>query len=256
MKLFFLVLARDRKHVLHKTKELEKLGIPYKIICGEHVDHPNVIYRAPKGKFDAINFGVELIPEDVDIVAMNDVDTIIHNFDAVLQPFEDEKVGLAFGTELVNEGPQALFFRFMNPLRKMMPIAGSGELMLIRRGLLKKICPIRPCKAEDTYIMFKVLELGYRTVFCEECHAETERTKTADKEELYKRKTVTGIYQALSYSNPPSSVKLFYAFLPFASPILLVLGTNGYFWMRGILLGLTDFLRGDQSGVWQTTYME
>lgn len=256
MKLFFLVLARNRRHVLHKVRELEKLGIPYKIICGERLSQPNVIYRAPKGKFDAINFGVGLIPDDTDIVAMNDVDTTIHNFDAALQSFKDEKVALAFGTEMVNEGPQALFFRILNPLRKKIPIAASGELMLIKSDLLKRICPLSPCKAEDTYILFKVLELGYKTVFCEKCYAETERTKTAAKEEPYKRKTVTGIYQALSHSNPPSRIKLFYALLPIASPLLLVLGRRGYFWMRGILLGLTDFLRGDKSGVWQTTYME
>ena len=82
------------------------------------------------------------------------------------------------------------------------------------------------------------------------------RTKTAEKEELYKRKTVCGIYQALSQTKSPIMIKLFYTILPIASPALLVFGKKGYFWMKGILLGLSDYLRGDRSGVWQSTYLE
>lgn len=253
---FFLVLARDRKHVDNKIKELEKLRVPYRVICGERLDHPNVTYRAPRGKYDAINFGATLLPRKVDIVVMNDVDTAIHNFEAALKHFEDEKVALVFGTEMVKEGPQNLFFRFLNPIRRRIPIAASGELMLIRRQILERALPIKPCKAEDTYVMFKVLEYGHRVVFCEDSYAETERTKTARKEEDYKRKTVTGIYQALSYTKPPILVRVFYLFLPMASPLLLILGEKGYFWMRGILLGLNDFLCGDRSGIWKTTYMD
>lgn len=37
---------------------------------------------------------------------------------------------------------------------------------------------------------------------------------------------------------------------------LLILGKKGYFWMRGILLGVTDFLLGDRSGIWLPTYMK
>jgi cellulose synthase/poly-beta-1,6-N-acetylglucosamine synthase-like glycosyltransferase len=255
-KLFIIVLARDRKHVDDKIRELENLGVPYRIICGERLNHPNVVYRAPKGKYDAINFGASLIPKDVDIVVMNDVDTVIHNFHLALRHLKDEKVALAFGTEMVKEGPQNLFFRFLNPIRRKIPVAASGELMFIRRDVLERILPLKPCKAEDTYILFRVLECGYKTIFCEGCYAETERTKSAEKEEIYKRKTVTGIYQALTYTQPPYLVKLFYVFLPIACPLLLVLGKKGYFWMRGILLGLIDFLRGDRTGVWQPTYME
>jgi len=256
MKLFFLVLARDKAHVHDKIRELENLNVQYKIVCGDRLDHPNVVYRAPKGKYDAINFGASLIPKDVDTVVMNDVDTIIHNFHLALRYLKDEKVALVFGTEMVKEGPQNLFYRFLNPIRRKIPIAASGELMFIRRHLLERILPLKPCKAEDTYILFRVLEYGYKTIFCEDCYAETERTKTAEKEEIYKRKTVTGIYQALTYTQPPCLVKLFYVFLPVACPLLLVLGKKGYFWMRGILLGLIDFLRGDRTGVWQPTYLE
>ena len=255
MNVFFLVLARDKGHVYEKIAELDTLGYPYRIICGEKIDHPNVVYQPAKGKFAAINFGLTLIPDDVDIVAMNDVDTHIHNFHLALNYFNQPNVALVFGTEQVNEGPQELFFRIFNPIRRLIPAAGSGELMLVRKNILLSLIPIKPCKAEDTYILFKVLEAGHKIVFCHNCFAETERTKTAANEELYKRKTVTGIYQALSYSHPPLSIRLFYLCLPFASPLLLVIGGKGYYWMRGILLGLADYLQGDRSGIWKTDYM-
>jgi hypothetical protein len=255
MNVFFLVLARDRGHVFEKIRELESFGFQYKIVCGEQLDHPNVIFQKPKGKYAAINFGINLVPNDTDIIVMNDVDTKIHNFGAALQGFKDSNVGLVFGTELVKEGPQNLFFRILNPIRSKIPIAGSGELLLMRSEILRKMCPLPPCKAEDTYILFKVLNMSHRIVFSEECYAETERTKTADKEELYKRKTVAGIYQALSYVKAPVLIRIFYFSLPIASPILLVMGSKGYFWMRGILLGLGDFLKGDRSGSWKTDYM-
>ena len=254
--LFFLVLARDEKHVDNKIRELDDLGIPYKIVCGKQFNDPNVVYRHPKGKYDAINFGFSLIPKCVDMVIMNDVDTSIHNLHIALNYLNDEKVALVFGTEMVKEGPQNLWHRILNPIRRIIPVAASGELMLVRRDVLEMILPIEPCKAEDTYILFKVLKYGYKTIFCEDCYAETKRTKTAEKEELYKRKTVTGIYQALFYTKPPYLIRLFYFFLPIFSPLLLVFGKKGYFWTRGILLGLKDFLRGDRTGVWETTYME
>jgi cellulose synthase/poly-beta-1,6-N-acetylglucosamine synthase-like glycosyltransferase len=254
MKLFFLVLARDRAHVFDKIKELESLGVDYRIICGERLIHPKVVYQYPKGKYAAINFGASLLTSEMDVVIMNDVDTQIHNFDLALQYFADPSVGLVFGTEFVKEGPQNLFFRILNPLRRRLPIAGSGELMLIRRRALQHLLPLKPCKAEDTYILFKLLELNYRVVFCEQCYAETKRTKTPDKEEIYKRRTVAGIYQALSYSNPPLSIRLFYILLPLMVPILLVLGRKGYYWARGILLGFLDFTRGDRIGKWKSNY--
>ena len=128
--------------------------------------------------------------------------------------------------------------------------------MLVRRDVLDKTLPIKSCKAEDSYILFKILEMKQKAVFCEECYVETERTKTAEKEEIYKRKTVAGIYQALAYTNPPRSIKLFYLFLPFVCPLLLFSGKKGFFWMRGILRGLTDYLRGDKTGVWETNYLD
>ncbi|MDI6905796.1 MAG: hypothetical protein QMD13_10035 [Candidatus Bathyarchaeia archaeon] len=256
MKPFFLVLARDEKYVDEKIEELKTLGVPYLIVCGRSLNHPNVLYRKPEGKYDAINFGARFVPEYTDVVALNDVDTKINNFQAALQHFKRKEVGLVFARVSVKEGPQRLFYVILDLIRRKLPITASGELMLIRHDVLRKILPIRPCKAEDSYMLFKVLELKYKSVFCEECYTETERTKTAEKEEIYKRKTVTGIYQALAYTQPPYLIRLFYVLLPIACPLLLVLGKKGYFWIKGILLGLIDYLRGDRTGVWQSNYME
>jgi len=256
MKTFFLVLARNEKHVDEKIEELKVLGVPYLIVCGRNISHPNVVYREPRGKYDAINFGARFIPEDVDVVALNDVDTKVYNVEAALKYFVSKDVALVFSRVSVKQGPQKFFYVILDFIRRMLLITASGELMLIRRGVLMDILPLKPCKAEDTYILFKVLESKRKVVFSEECYVETERTKSVKKEEAYKRKTVCGIYQALAYTKSPPLVKLFYVLLPIISPMLLIFGRKGYFWMKGILLGLTDFLRGDRSGIWQTTYME
>ena len=250
-----MVLARDRRFVDEKIKELESLGVPYLIVCGERINHPNVVFREPRGKYDAINFGFKFVPKDVDVVILNDVDTKINNFESMLQHFRNEDVGLVFAKVFVKEGPQRLFYSFLDFIRKRFLVAASGELMLIKRDMLERILPVKPCKAEDSYLLFKVLELRRKAVFCEECFVETERTKSAEKEVAYKRKTVGGIYQALGYTKPPYFIKLFYFVLPLASPLLLLLGRRGYFWAKGILLGFTDYLRGDRTGTWQTSYM-
>jgi hypothetical protein len=255
---FFVVMARDRSFVKEKTVELESLGVPFIIVCGENINQPNVVFRAPIGKYDAINFVLQanLIPKNATIVAFNDVDTKIRGFSSMLQRFADPKVGIAYATELVKDGPQRNFFAVFNPIRKLFPLAASGELMLMRTKLLNQILPLKPCKAEDTLIMFKALELGNEVVFCDDCFAETDRTKTGKKEELYKRKTVAGIYQALSFTNPPPMVRLLYSILPILSAVFIIMGSNGYFTFRGILLGFLDFKRGDRSGTWKTTYMD
>jgi len=253
---FFLVLARDRSGVEKKAEELDGLGFPYLIVCGDKLNHPNVVYRRPVGKYDAINFGHKLVPHNASIVVLNDVDTKINNLEVALEKFDSEEVALVFAKVVVKEGPQKNFYVFLDSIRKKLPVAASGELMLVRRDVLDKVLPIKPCKAEDSYILFKVLELKHKAVFCEECYVETERTETVEKEEIYKRKTVAGMYQALAYTNPPRSIKLFYIILPFICPLLLVSGKKGFFWMKGIFRGLIDYLRGDRTGVWETTYME
>lgn len=250
MNVFFIVLARDGSIIEKKIRELDGLGYPYVIVCGEKIDHSNVVHREPKGKYDAINFGFRFIPEHTDVVALNDVDTKIRNFQAILQLFNSEDVAIVFAKVSVEEGAQKLFLRILRCLRRRLAIAASGDLMLIKYDVLKKVLPIKPCKAEDSYLLFKTLELKHRVADCEECYVETEKTKTAEEEEDYKRRTVAGIYQALGYTKPPSLIKLFYILLPIASPLLLVLGKKGYFWMKGILLGLVDYLHGDRSGVW------
>ena len=247
---FFVVLARDRTYLHKKLKELDELRIPYVVICGERVDHPRVVYRPPKGKYDAINFSLELVPEDVDVVVFNDVDTEILGFEEMLNHFRDPRVGLVYSPELVERGPQALFFRLFNPLRKRVPLAASGELMMVRRELLERVLPMRPCKAEDTYIMFKALELGYKVVFHERYCVRTERPTDPRDEEIYKRRTVTGIYQALSMSRPPAPVRLAYYLLPFLSVFFLLVGRTGYYWARGVIHGLVDYLLGDRGGSW------
>jgi hypothetical protein len=249
-KLFIIVLARDRKHVHDKIRELDNLGVPYRIVCGERLNHPNVVYRVPKGKYDAINFSLKLIPKDVDIVVLNDVDTEIHNFEAALCYLENKMVALVFAKDVVKSGPQVLFHQLLFSILRILPILANGDLMFIRRNVLERIY-LMPCKAEDAYILFRVLELGYNAIFSEECYVETKKTENEKEEEMYKRRTVTGIYQALSYTHPPPLIRLFYALLPLSSPLLLVSGKKGYFWMKGILSGFMDYLRGDRGGAWQ-----
>lgn len=255
MKPFFLVLARDKRYVDEKIEELKNLGVPYLIVCGEKLNHPNVIYRRPVGKYDAINFGYTFVPRHSHIVVLNDVDTKINNLKIALEYFNAKDVSLVFSKVVVKGGPQNSFYVLLDSIRKRLLIAASGELMLVRRDVLDLVLPLKPCKAEDSYILFKVLELQYRAVLCEECYVETKRTESVENEEIYKRKTVTGIYQALAYTDPPRSIKLFYTFLPFICPLLLVSGKKGFFWIKGILRGLVDYLRGDRTGVWETTYM-
>jgi cellulose synthase/poly-beta-1,6-N-acetylglucosamine synthase-like glycosyltransferase len=254
MKIFALVLARDKNHVQEKMNELDSLGIPFKVVCGEKMLDPRVIFRPPKGKYDAINYGAKFLPPDSEIILMNDVDTEINNLRSALNDFHDPGVGLVFARVGVQNGPQTSFYKLLDVIRSKILITSSGELILIRKKLLDKILPMKACKAEDSYIMFKVLESKQRVVFNQNTYVKTERTNIPEEEEKYKRRTVGGLYQALSMSKPPITIKIFYTILPLASPILLVLGEKGFYWMRGILLGYVDYLRGDTSGQWKRTY--
>jgi hypothetical protein len=256
MNVFFLVLSKDTSHIKSKIQELNDLKMPYVIICGKRTNYANVVYRAPNGKFDAINFGSNYIPKDVDVVVLNDVDTEICNFKKSLSCIASKGIDLVFARVLVKRGPQGSFYRILDFIRRRILICASGELMLIKRDTFEAILPLKPCKAEDSYILFKALELKRKAVFCEPCYVETVRTKTIEKEEDYKRKTVCGIYQALSSTKPPFLIRFFYFLLPFATPLLLISGRKGYFWTRGIVFGFVDFLRGDKSGSWSTTYLE
>jgi hypothetical protein len=224
-------------------------------VCGKKLNRSDAIFREANGKYDAINFGSGFIPEDVDVVALNDVDTKVHNVWASLKYFDFEDVDLVFA-KVSTEGPTKSFNVLLDLIRKKLLVTANGELMLVRRKTLMTILPIKPCKAEDSYVLYKILELKRRAVFCEKSVAVTERTKRAEMEENYRRKTVCGIYQALGFTKPPLRIRMFYTLLPFSSPLLLIFGRKGYFWTKGILLGINDYLRGDRSGTWQTTYME
>jgi hypothetical protein len=254
MKTFFIVLARDRKAVEKKIKELDRLGFPFIIVCGEKVEHPNCAYRKPVGKYDAINFGARFLPEDCEIVVLNDVDTEIHNVEGALQLLEDKYASLTFARVQVKSGPQKQFYSVLDNLRSKILVAASGELMVMRKSNLESVLPLQPCKAEDSYILFKTLEQGHKTAFARDCYVITERTKEAVEEEKYKRRTVCGIYQALSKTKPPRMIKLFYTLLPLLSPLLLVMGKKGFHYMKGILLGYTDYVRGDKAASWARGY--
>jgi len=246
------VPARDSAYLETKIKELEELGYPYIIICGEKVNHSNVIFREPQGKYDAINFGSKFVPLDTDIVVLNDVDTEIHNFKEALTLIKN--FSLVFTKVDVKHGPQKIFYRFLDSLRKRIPIAASGELMLIKYDIFRKVLPLRRCKAEDSYILFKILELGGNVAFCQSSYVITKRTTSDQQEVDYKRRTVGGIYQALSLSKPPLVIRLFYMLLPFVCSLLLILGKRGYYWVKGILLGFIDYIRGDQTAIWKRSY--
>jgi hypothetical protein len=197
---------------------------------------------------------LSFVPSGIDVVAFNDVDTVIHNFEAALNLFQNRDISLVFAKVDVGVGPQLTFYSFLDVLRRRVPIAASGELMLIRYELLKSIMPLKGCKAEDSYVLFRVLEKGGKIAFCEDSYVTTKRTTFAEEEEAYKRRTVGGIYQALSMTKPPAVVRLFYVLLPFASPLLLLMGKKGYYWARGILLGFVDYARGDRTASWPQTY--
>ena len=245
--IFFLVLARTKEGVREKIAELENLGIPYIIVCGEETNHPNVVYRPKKGKFDAINYGAKYLRAETKIVCLNDVDTKIFNFEKSLNKISRE-LALVFCKVKLDSGPQVHFYSMLDKIRSSLPINSSGELMLVERSVFDRILPIPPCKTEDNYISFRVLELGYKLFFCEDCWVETKRTQSLDEEERYKTRTVTGLYQALSLTEPPPLVRVFYLILPFLTPLLLLQGRRGLAWARGILHGFTNFLRGDKVG--------
>ncbi|MEM3702984.1 MAG: hypothetical protein QXX79_00975 [Candidatus Bathyarchaeia archaeon] len=254
MQVFFVVLARDASLVNKKIEELGRLGYPYVIVCGEKTNRPNVVYRAPRGKYDAINFGLKFVPDGVDVVVFNDVDAEIHNFDEALRLMGEEDADLVFAKVNVQAGPQLTFYSFLDSLRRRIPIAASGELMLVKYDFLKMINPLKGCKAEDSYILFKILENRGKVAFCERCFVTTKRTVSAEQEEAYKRRTAGGIYQALSMCKPPVMVRLFYMLLPFISPLLLLSGRKGFYWSKGIVLGFVDYMRGDKTAFWKPSY--
>jgi cellulose synthase/poly-beta-1,6-N-acetylglucosamine synthase-like glycosyltransferase len=223
--------------------ELENMRVPYLIVCGERIDHPKVVYREARGKNDAINFGNQFIPKNADVIVLNDVDTRIHNFEHALSHLYDG-ADLVYCRVNVARGPQVKFYRIADPIRKGFHIFASGELMLIKRKVFKHVLPIPPVIAEDSYILFKALELGYCAHFCTKTYVTTERTVNAKEEEDYKARTTLGIYQALKYTRPSPWIRTFYGLLPIVAPLLALAGEDGKAWMKGIKRAISISLTG------------
>jgi hypothetical protein len=240
---FFIVPARNRRWVPEKIRELEELEVPYIIVCGERLNRRNIVYREARGKWDAINFGSRFVPEEADVVVLNDVDTRIRNFEHALSHLKGG-AEIVYCKVSVSKGPQVKFYRIADPIRKKLHIFASGELMLIDRRAFDRLLPIPPCMAEDSYILFKALELGYRAHFCTKAYVTTERTADAKTEEAYKARTTLGIYQALKYTRPPLWIRTFYRLLPFTAPLLALAGEDGRAWMKGIGRALSATLKG------------
>lgn len=245
---FFIVSARTAEAVNDKIKELKLLGYPFVVVCGEKTNIPNVVYREKKGKYDAINYGAKFLNNETKVVCLNDVDTRIINFENALEKIQGNIAALVFCKLKLKCGLQVYFYSMMDWIRKRLQITSSGELMLIRREVFERIIPIPPCKTEDNYISFKVLELGCKSTFCEDCFVETERTQSYEEEKAYKTRTVTGVYQALAQTKTKPLIRVFYLLLPFISPLLLLQGKRGLSWLKGIVQGVAGFLVGDKEG--------
>jgi hypothetical protein len=227
-----LVPARDQLHLEEKIEELRSMGIQFMVICGERNNHPEVQYRRPIGKWDAINYGSQCIPSQTEIVVLNDVDTRIHNLERAFSYLNEADMVIC--KVRVGSGPQKKFYRILDPIRGHIPIAASGELMIVKRELFNRLIPLPPCTAEDSYMMFRAIELGYRVKFINETFVTTERTADSVEEEAYKIRTTLGIYQALRLTRPPPHIRAFYRLLPLIAIFLAVGGPDGRAWAIGV----------------------
>ncbi len=238
---FFIVPARNRKNLDAKIAELQKMNVSFIIVCGEKVNQPNVVYQENRGKWAAINFTTTFIPKEAKVIVLNDVDTKIYNFKLAFN-YLSEKIALVYCGVQVSQGPQVKFYKIVNPLVKRFHVFSNGELMLIRKEIFERLLPLPACTAEDSYILFKTLELGYQAKFCTSAYVTTERTHNAKEEASYKNRTTLGIYQALEYTKPPPVIRVFYAMLPFFAPMLSVMGEDGRSYTKGIYRALKDYL--------------
>ncbi len=228
--------------VKEKILELEQMDVPFLIVCGEKVNHPNVLYKRAIGKWDAINFGAKFVPADCSVIVLNDVDTKIFNLKQALNSLNG-RADIIYCKVIVSKGPQVKFYKILDPIRGRLHIAASGEFMLIKRKVWESILPVPPCIAEDSYILFRALELGYRANFCTTAYVTTERTTDAKHEEAYKTRTTLGIYQALQYTKPSPWINIFYSILPLAAPLLTLAGEDGRAWTRGIEKAVNSHLQ-------------
>ena len=238
---FFIVAARNQKNLDAKIAELQKMNVSFIIVCGEKANHPNVVHQENGGKWTAINFAATFIPKEAKVIVLNDVDTKIHNFKLAFACLS-EKIALVYCRVQLSQGPQVKFYKILDPLRKHFHIAASGELMLIRKEVFERVLPLPACTAEDSYILFKALELGYQAKFCTSAYVTTERTHNAKEEAAYKNRTTLGIYQALNHTKPPIVIRVFYVILPLLAPMLCLAGKDGRSWTKGINRALKDRL--------------
>lgn len=244
LKPFFIVAARNKNHVREKIMELKKLGYPYIVVCGEKVNFENVVYREKQGKWDAINYGSRFIHSDANLVILNDVDTKICNLEYALSYVKDYDI--VYCRVCVPIGPQVKFYRILDPLRKKLHVTASGELMLIKKHAFTRLLPIPPCIAEDSYLLFKAMEQRFSIFFCTKTFVRTFRTCNVRQEESYKTRTTLGIYQALCYSKPTPLIRIFYLFLPFFCPLLLLFGEDGKAYSKGIFSALKLYIRKER----------
>jgi len=232
-KCFIIVLARDSRHIKEKIIELTQMCVSYVIVCGEKYDHPRVVYRKAIGKWDAVNYSAKFVPEETDIIIFNDVDTKIHNLVYAIQDVTS-KADIVYCKVNISKGPQTKFYKIADPIRAKFHIFASGELLLIKKHVFESTLLVPPCIAEDSYLLFKALELGYCAHFCQDTYVTTKRTNNCMEEELYKSRTTLGIYQALRYTQPGLAIKAFYLSLPFTSLLLMIAGKDGMAWANGI----------------------
>lgn len=243
-RVFFLVLARDGRMVEEKARELESKGFPFLVVCGEETGDDRVMFREAVGKWDAINYGYRHLPPGFDTIAINDVDTSIHELGHALALAS--KFDLVYCAVDPGGGPQSAFYAFADPLRSRLNLFASGELMVVRKRVLDELMPIPPCMAEDSYLLFKAMELHRRVRFCRATKVFTSRTKDPMEEVAYKERTTLGILQALDSSRPPVAIRMFYRSLPLLALPLALMGENGRAWSEGMLRAVRLHVEGSK----------
>jgi hypothetical protein len=239
-----VVPARDRQGVEAKIAELEALGLDFVIVCGDPMEGDHILYRPPAGKYDAVNAGLAHMLARAEIVVLNDVDTRIEDLGGPVEALGRTGADMVFCRVAVASGPQREFYRLLDLIRDYVPVASSGELVVVRASSLAEVLPIPPTLTDDTWLLFKFLERGRRVVFWKGLAVSTRRTETFEEEAAYKQRNVYGIYQALALTRPGVTITMFYALLPFLSPVLLLAGPGGRAWCSGIWRGIGEFLRG------------
>lgn len=251
---FVIVLDKTGRFIEYYLNFLRKIGASFIIISGAKHQDGTVIYRDPRGKYDVINYSLKFIPNNASIVIFLDADVIEPPIEECVRVFRENGLDLAFpALEILDNTRQRLFTRILDEIRRHLSlITANGEMMIIKADKLPYLLPLPPCKAEDTLLLFRALERGFRVEFLSNIHVKTIRPYyTLVDEELYKRRVTCGIYQALSMvKHLPALIRIFYKVLPLLSPLLIVLERTGISFAKGIIRGYCDYLLGDRSGAY------